>query len=209
MIYSQPAETEKLIYRFIWGELPLFACERWIKAPETQKYLPKKLKKALQPYLQTPAESNLARRQQLRGAFDVVVDQGQYQSWLLLEILPFILNEDPRACLALEQVFALYQQDLKFLEILAQAFRTGEGSAHFDWNQVRGAVPHLKPVCRLLIQVLTNGEITIDQSGLLVSQSLSDLLFQSTDWRRANLVIQSWEQSQSQLFSFPLDIDPA
>lgn len=198
MIYSPPAEIDKLIYRFIRGDLPLFVCEQWLQDPDIRLQLPAGLRTALEPYWQNPAQTSEQRRQQLLMAFQPGVDQGQYQSWLLLEILPLILNEDPRACLALQQAVQLYhQQGLTFLKILAQAFRSGEGSAHFDWNPVRAAIPHLKPICRLLLRALHNGEITFDQQSFQVSQDLYALLYPDSDWRRANQTIRQWEQTQN------------
>ena len=205
MIYSQQAETEKLIYRFMWGELPLFACEQWLQEPETISQLPEKLQIAMKD-LDLSDLNSMQRRQEIERLFDIVVDPRQFQTWLLLELLPLVMHEDPRACLALAQISELYQDGLHFLQIMELAFQSGAGAAHFDWNRVRDAVPHLKPVCRLLIQALSNGEITMNQSGVNVSNDLAGLLVQKKDWRQANHEILRWEQAQNQLIPSSLGL---
>lgn len=140
------------VYRFLWGDLPLFAFNAWLQQAETAGEFEGLYKQLL--------EAN-QQREQLEALLWPMVELQAYTHWRLQQVLPWIIREDPRACLAIALVYEAYQQGAHELAPVALAYHAGEAVSPFDWNLVRERVPELKADAEQLLQALTAGTLCL------------------------------------------------
>jgi len=169
------AEHKLLIYRFLSGDLPLFACEQWLLSED----LPASLWPARQALNPPPEQRQVA----LEAALRELISPAQYQHWRLAQLLAWIRDEDPRACRALGICQGLWQQGLSFLAPLAQAYAEGQTPDGFDWNRVRERVPELKPIVHFLLQLLESAELSLTGEQSYLLETSQNQRLQQTPWR--------------------------
>lgn len=146
-----PADSHNL-YRFFSGDLPLFACESWIRQSQSA---------ALQPAreaLHIPLEQ---RYEALISALNPLLDLQAHFDWQLGIWLDWIAREEPRAGLAVAHCYLLWCTGLSELEAVARPYLAGEAHDPFDWNAVRELVPQVAPAARELLAQLNSGRLQL------------------------------------------------
>lgn len=145
-------EDQILLYRFFSGDLPLFACEQWLR----QSNAP-----ALAPARACLQVDGNQRHSALKAALHPVLNSEAYLHWQLALWLDWIAREEARAGLAVARCYKLWQAGVTVLEAVIQPYRAGAAAEPFDWNAVREQVPQVKTAAQQLLEQLQAGKLKV------------------------------------------------
>lgn len=193
-------EAEVLLLRFLAGDFPLFAFERWLQEPETSSLLPSDWLAELQACC-TKALGTVPKHAQLAAVLRPRFAPGRFVSWDLQRLLSWILEDESRATYAVALLYRYYEAGLRFLWPVALAYEEGQtADGAFDWVPLENAIPLLHPAASLLSQGLERGEIHLQsETAFVLSEYYQELLETPGDWRQAGLRIQDWLEELTQL----------
>ncbi|MBF2052822.1 MAG: hypothetical protein IGS03_05070 [Candidatus Sericytochromatia bacterium] len=145
-------EDKHTLYRFFSGDLPLFACERWISLSQHAD---------LQPARQALQALPDQRYEALISALGPLLDTQAHFDWQLGIWLDWIAREEPRAGLAVAHCYLLWCAGLSELAAVARPYLAGEAHEPFDWNAVRELVPEVAEAARELLAQISSGRLQL------------------------------------------------
>ncbi len=178
--------TTEEVYRFLWGDMPLFACQQWISEPESLTFFSEVHQQALQELAAKKELSSEQLHQEIAAIFKASIHEGKYLTWVLQQVLPWIIKEDSRACHGIDVLHDLEQQGLGFLSVISSVYLTGKNAGHFDWNAVRENVPTVKPGALYCLDMLNQGHIRIEhQRSYFLADFLHPHFAPVSDWKSA------------------------